>query len=108
MTYETTLTALADPRRRILFEKLATYPMSVADLAADQPISRPAVSQHLKVLEAAGLVHATAQGNRRIYAVNAAGLAPLRDYINQFWDDALTAFADHIKSQKTASAKKEK
>jgi len=107
MTYESTLLALADTRRRHLFETLAAQPMSVAELARDQPISRPAVSQHLKVLQGAGLVTATAKGTRRIYAVDPAGLAPLRRYIDGFWDDALNAFADHIRTQKSKTEKKE-
>lgn len=108
MTYESTLIALADTRRRMLFETLAMNPMSVADLAQTQPISRPAVSQHLKVLENAGLVTASPQGTKRIYAVDPQALAPLRRYIDGFWDDALTAFADHIQAQKTKTPKKEK
>jgi len=98
MTYIESLNALTDPRRRSLFEALAAQPMSVAELSKTQPVSRPAVSQHLKVLENAGLVTVTPQGNRRIYAANRDGLLPLRDYIDSFWDDALTAFANHIKS----------
>ncbi len=101
MTYEITLAALADPRRRIIFEALSAKPMSVVQLANTQPVSRPAVSQHLKVLQTAGLVKATALGTRRIYAVDRKGLVSLRDYIDSFWNDTLTAFADHItKSEK--------
>jgi len=96
MTYTESLNAIADPRRRALLEALASKPMSVTELAKTQPVSRPAVSQHLKVLENAGLVHATPQGNRRIYTANRDGLLPLRDYIDSFWDDALNAFASHI------------
>lgn len=101
MTYAESLTALSDPTRRAVFEKLAGKPSSVADLAADLPVSRPAVSQHLRVLSDAGLVQCRAQGTRRIYVLRPAGLAELRAYLDQFWTDALAAFAaevEHLES----------
>ena len=88
------LTALADPTRRTIFERLADEPSSVGELARGLPVSRPAVSQHLKVLKAAGLVSDTAHGTRRVYAVDRAGLAAIRDYFDGFWRDALGAFRD--------------
>lgn len=89
MTYEDSpmqrsLSALSDPTRRAVFEAVAAQPRSVTELAKPQPISRPAVSQHLKVLSEANLVRAEAQGTRRIYHLDTAGLAALRDYLDQF------------------------
>lgn len=87
------LAALADPTRRKVLERLRTGPHPVGELAAGLPVSRPAVSQHLKVLREAGLVHETRDGTRRIYAIDPAGLAPVRAWIEAFWTDALTAYA---------------
>ncbi len=93
MTYHTTIfTALADPTRRAIFEKLAEGKSSVAGLARTLPISQPAVSQHLKVLRSAGLVGKQAEGARNIYSITPAGLSPLRQWLSQFWDDQLEAF----------------
>ena len=88
------LSALGDPTRRAIFERLADGPRAVGELARELPVSRPAVSQHLKVLKAAGLVSDTAHGTRRVYAVDRAGLAAIRDYFDGFWRDALVAFRD--------------
>ena|SRR5438045_3933064 len=90
------LTALADPTRRTIFERLADQPTSVGDLARGLPVSRPAVSQHLKVLKTAGLVRDHAQGTRRVYALDPDGLAAVRDYFDRFWRDALAAFRDAV------------
>jgi DNA-binding transcriptional ArsR family regulator len=106
MTYQNTLFALADPRRREIFEALRSGPQAVATLAKHQPVSRPAVSQHLKVLETAGLVSCSAQGTRRIYRVSPEGLASLRQYIESFWQDTLHAFAEHIEAENTANTQK--
>ena len=92
-TYETSLQALADPTRRRIFELVRTGSRSVAELAADLPVSRPAVSQHLGVLERARLVRHRKLGTRHIYHPDPAGLAPLRAYVESLWDDVLTAFA---------------
>lgn len=97
MTYIDSLSALADPTRRSLFEAVAAQPLSVSELAQGRGISRPAVSQHLKVLEQAQLVSVTPQGNRRIYALDTRGLEALRDYLDQFWTDALGAYAAEVK-----------
>jgi DNA-binding transcriptional ArsR family regulator len=86
------LTALSDPTRRAIFERLAEGPLSVAELAGGMPVSRPAVSQHLKVLKQAGLVVDRAAGSRRIYQVDPNGLAALRGYLDQFWMKALQGF----------------
>jgi DNA-binding transcriptional ArsR family regulator len=84
--------ALADPTRRAIFERLADGPSAVGDLARAFPVSRPAVSQHLKVLKDAGLVVDHSSGTRRIYAVRPEAVAALRDYLDTFWSTALTHF----------------
>lgn len=86
------LAALGDPTRREIFERLADRPRSVGEIADELPVSRPAVSQHLKVLKEAGLVSDTAVGTRRVYQVNPDGLAALRAYFEGFWNRALRAF----------------
>jgi DNA-binding transcriptional ArsR family regulator len=86
------LTALADPTRRAIFERLAARPGAVGELASELPVSRPAVSQHLKVLKQAGLVTDRAEGTRRVYSVEAAGVAAIRDYFDQFWQQSLARF----------------
>jgi DNA-binding transcriptional ArsR family regulator len=92
-TYRTDgLTALADPSRREIFERLAAQPRAVGELARELPISRPAVSQHLKVLKEAGLVTDRAVGTRRVYQLNPAGVAELRAYLDTFWQVSLAAF----------------
>jgi DNA-binding transcriptional ArsR family regulator len=88
-----TLTLLADPTRRAIFEALRKGPSSVGGLVAGLPVTQPAVSQHLKRLKEAGLVRDHAQGARRIYAIDPAGLGPLRAWLDQFWDDQLRAYA---------------
>ncbi len=84
--------ALADPTRRRIFERLELGPRSVGELAEGLPVTRPAVSQHLKVLKEAGLVADEAQGTRRLYRIDPAGLGSLRAWVERFWDDALAAF----------------
>jgi DNA-binding transcriptional ArsR family regulator len=84
--------ALGDGTRRAIFERLVERPRAVGELAGDLPISRPAVSQHLRVLKDAGLVSDRADGTRRVYAVNPAGLEALRADLDRFWSHALTAF----------------
>jgi DNA-binding transcriptional ArsR family regulator len=92
MAYQDGFAALADPTRRAIFERLAAGPRPVGELARGLPVSRPAVSQHLKVLKDAGLVIDRRAGNRSIYQVNPDGLGALRAYLDQFWKQALTAF----------------
>jgi DNA-binding transcriptional ArsR family regulator len=93
------LAALGDPTRRTIFERLAEQPRAVGELARDMPVSRPAVSQHLKVLKDAGLVTDQAQGNRRIYQLDPAGIGALRGYLDQFWNRALTAYKEAVEQQ---------
>ena len=88
------LTALGDPTRRAIFERLADRPQAVGELARELPVSRPAVSQHLKVLKDAGLVFDRAAGNRRIYQLDPDGLQALRAYLDGFWDEALARFKE--------------
>jgi DNA-binding transcriptional ArsR family regulator len=83
---------LADPTRRAIFQRLAQGPRSVGELAEELPVSRPAVSQHLRALKDAGLVIDRAAGTRRIYQVNPDGVANLRGYLDRIWGDALAAF----------------
>jgi DNA-binding transcriptional ArsR family regulator len=93
MAYRTDgFSALADPTRRAIFERLADRPSAVGELASDLPVSRPAVSQHLKVLKEGGLVIDEPDGTRRIYRVDPEGVDVLRAYLDQFWNQALAAF----------------
>ena len=85
--------ALAEPMRVAIVERLAERPMAVGELAALLPVSRPAVSQHLKVLKEAKLVRDHAEGTRRIYAIDPAGLGQIRSWLDRFWDRSLAAFA---------------
>jgi DNA-binding transcriptional ArsR family regulator len=86
------LSALADPTRRRVFERLKDGPHAVTDIARGLPVSRPAVSQHLRVLKEAGLVADRPEGTRRVYYIDPHGLAALRTWLDQFWDEALAAF----------------
>jgi DNA-binding transcriptional ArsR family regulator len=92
------LSALADPTRRQVFERLRAGPRAVGELAAGLPVSRPAVSQHLAVLKAAGLVTDRAEGTRRVYQIDPHGLGALRAWLDQFWDTALEAFAAEVEN----------
>jgi DNA-binding transcriptional ArsR family regulator len=85
-------TALGDPTRRAIFERIAAHPRAVGELASELPVSRPAVSQHLKVLKEAGLVFDRPVGTRRIYQANPDGLAALRADLDRFWAQTLTNF----------------
>jgi DNA-binding transcriptional ArsR family regulator len=96
VSYEKTFAALADASRRQVFERLKEGPLSVGAIARGMPVSRPAVSQHLKVLKEAGLVADHAEGNRRIYAIDPRGLVALRSWLDQFWDEVLVAFATEV------------
>ena len=86
------LDALGDPTRRRVFELLRSGPRSVGDLAADLPVSRPAVSQHLRVLEEAGLVTHRRNGTRHLYELDSSGVGVLRDWVDGFWSEALARF----------------
>ena len=99
MAYADAIQALGDPTRRTVFELLREGPRSVGDLARGLPVSRPAVSQHLRVLKQAGLVRERREGTRNYYSVNGDGLADLREYLEGFWDEALTAFKAAAESE---------
>ncbi|WP_039797834.1 ArsR/SmtB family transcription factor [Nocardia araoensis] len=90
------LDALGDPTRRAIFERLGKGPCAVGQLAEGLPVSRPAVSQHLKVLEQAGLVTHEAVGTRRVYRLNPTGIDALRVYFTRFWTTAMSAFQDEV------------
>jgi DNA-binding transcriptional ArsR family regulator len=96
MAYGNALSALADPTRRRVFERLKGGPHAVTDIARGLPVSRPAVSQHLKVLKEAGLVADRPEGTRRVYYIDPQGLGALRKWLDQFWDDALAAFQAEV------------
>ncbi len=89
---DASLGLLGDPTRRAIFELLARRPSSVGELAQQLPISRPAVSQHLRVLKDGGLVTSRAEGTRRVYQLNPTGVNALRTYLDRIWDHSLTAF----------------
>lgn len=99
MSYEDAITALADPTRRVIIDRLRRGPLAVGAIADGMPISRPAVSQHLRVLSDAGLLTVTPLGNRRLYAIAPEGVDALRRYLDTLWDDALAAFAQAAKEQ---------
>ena len=96
MAYGMALTALADPTRRAVFERLRRGPASVGEVASELPVSRPAVSQHLKALKVAGLVIDLSDGARRVYSIDPDGLGELRRWLDEFWDDALEAFKNEV------------
>ena len=92
MTYESALLALADPTRRRIFERLQAGPQPVGSLAQGLPVSRPAVSQHLRVLEEAGLVTHRREGTRHLYELDSSGVVVLREWVDGFWSEALARF----------------
>jgi DNA-binding transcriptional ArsR family regulator len=92
MAYQDLMDALGDRTRRMIFEMLRNGPLAVGEIAGELPVSRPAVSQHLRVLKEAGLVTERRNGTRRIYRVDPDGLAGLRAYFDEFWNEALAAF----------------
>jgi DNA-binding transcriptional ArsR family regulator len=106
MAYVTALTALADPTRRAVFERLRHGPASVGEVAAGLPVSRPAVSQHLKALKLAGLVDGWPDGARRVYYIDPNGLGELRRWLDQFWENALEAFKNEVEKPKAAKRRK--
>ena len=99
------VSALADPTRMSVLEKLRDGPRSVGEIANDLPVSRPAVSQHLKVLKEAGLVNDRSVGTRRIYHIDPKGLGAMRAWLDQFWEAALAAFAAEV--ERSEKSKKE-
>lgn len=96
--YGEVLDALGDPTRRAILERLRHGPLPVGGIADGLPVSRPAVSQHLRVLREAGLVVDRREGTRRLYAVDPTGLSVLRAYVESLWREALTRFADHVEA----------
>jgi DNA-binding transcriptional ArsR family regulator len=94
MTYTLALGALGDPTRRAVLEELRAGPRAVGEIAARLPVSRPAVSQHLRILKEAGLVTERQDGTRRLYRVDPEGLAELREYLEGFWEEALAGFKE--------------
>lgn len=88
--------ALGDPTRRLVFERLAHGPRSVGEVAHGLPVSRPAVSQHLKILKEAGLVTGHADGTRRVYQIDPKGLGQIRAWFDQFWEGVLLAFKAEV------------
>jgi DNA-binding transcriptional ArsR family regulator len=105
MAYEKALQCLSDPTRREVFERLRAGPKSVGVLARGLPVSRPAVSQHLKALKAAGLVSDRPEGTRRVYFVDPQGLSELRRWLDGFWTDALESFRNEVAATKAAQDK---
>lgn len=99
MAYADAIQALGDPTRRTVFERLRGGPRSVGELAHGLPVSRPAVSQHLRVLKDAGLVTERRFGTRNFYSVDGDGLAELRDYFERFWEEALASFKEAVEHE---------
>jgi len=92
MAYQSAMDALGDPTRRAIFEQLRRGPRAVGEIAGELPVSRPAVSQHLRVLKKAGLVSERRDGTRRLYRLDPDGLAEVRRYFDDFWSEALAGF----------------
>jgi DNA-binding transcriptional ArsR family regulator len=108
MTYANALVALADPTRRRVFDELRTGPKPVGAIAAKLPVSRPAVSQHLKVLREARLVTERREGTRRIYFIDPHGLAELRAWLDRFWDQSLAAFQAEVEREGASKERERK
>lgn len=107
MTFGGAFAALANPTRRQVFERLRDGPKPVGVIAEGLAVSRPAVSQHLKVLSEAGLVEARSEGARRVYFIDPQGLGPLRAWLDGFWDEALGAFAAEIGGRNNPKTERE-
>src|SRR5688572_33103970 len=106
MAYATSLAALADPTRRAIYESLRGGARSVGEIASGFPVSRPAVSQHLRALREAGLVSESRAGTRRLYATNPAAALELRDYFHTMWQCAMQRYASHVALQEKRRARK--
>ena len=106
MAYQTARSALADPTRRAIYESLRGAARAVGQIASGFPISRPAVSQHLRVLREAGLVTESRAGTRRLYAANAATALELRDYFQSMWECAMQSYARHVTSEEKRHARR--
>ncbi len=108
MAYQLVLSALSDPTRQALLERLREGPLSVGELARRLPVSQPAVSQHLRVLREAGLVTLRKDGARRIYSLDPTGLDELRAYVESFWSTVLDAYAARNEERLEGAIKEEK
>lgn len=108
MAYGAALAALGDPTRRVVFEQLRRGPQSVGSIARGMPVSRPAVSQHLKVLKEAGLVADRPSGTKRLYYIEPKGVRALRAWLDQFWDQTLAAFQAEVELDETKRKGKRK
>lgn len=106
MAYASALTALADPTRRAIYESLWATPRAVGEIAQGFPVSRPAVSQHLRVLREAGLVSETREGRRHLFAASPAAAAELRDYFHSMWECAMRSYARHVTAEEQLNARK--
>lgn len=106
MTYQNSLAALADPTRRAIYESLRGSARAVGDIAAGFPVSRPAVSQHLRTLREAGLVVEAREGTRRLYSTNPQAALELRDYFQSMWECAMQRYADHVLAKEKRRAHK--
>ena len=106
MAYSSALRCLSDPTRRRVFERLRAGPQSVGALAKGLPVSRPAVSQHLKALREARLVDQRSEGTRRVYFIDPEGLGELRRWIDEFWDEALERFKNEVEKAETPRGRK--
>jgi DNA-binding transcriptional ArsR family regulator len=93
--------ALAEPMRQAIVERLARRPMAVGELASHLPVSRPAVSQHLKILKEARLVRDHAEGTRRIYRIDPAGLGAIREWLDRHWEQALAAYVEQVEREES-------
>ena len=103
-TYHDVLEVLGEPTRRAIVERLGAGPCAVVELARALPVSRPAISQHLKVLGAAGLVAHHAEGNRHVYRLRPEGVRPLRAWLDEFWEAPLTSFRDYVAREAPGAA----
>jgi len=108
MAYHRALQSISDPTRRSVLESLRSGPQAVGEIAKKLPVSRPAVSQHLKVLKEAGLVRDRSEGARRVYYIDPDGLGELRRWLDEFWGDALASFAREVNAAKRAQGSKKK
>jgi DNA-binding transcriptional ArsR family regulator len=108
MAYQLALHCISDPTRRSVLECLRSGPQSVGAIAAGLPVSRPAVSQHLKLLKEAGLVKDRPEGTRRVYYIDPDGLGELRQWLDRFWDDALISFAKEVRNSNNRKVQRTK
>src|SRR3954465_10892277 len=108
MAYYRALQSISDPTRRSVLESLRSGPQAVGEIARKLPVSRPAVSQHLKVLKEAGLVKYRSEGARRVYYIDPDGLGELRRWLDEFWGDALASFAREVNAANKAKGNKKK